>query len=134
MLQSFLLMCKEHKLRRSRNLLNRNHSAHMFLIKKKRSADAQYLLLILWSGVQKKPLAEVLQLYLKETPRQMFSCEDCEIFKRWFLRTASGSNCSELHNKSLDSYFFNLRKCLFRTFRTFISEIILKKKATDQFS
>ena len=51
----------------------------------------------------------------------MFLCEYCEIFKNSFFdRTpmvvASGSNCLESYNESLDSYLFNLRNCLFRIF------------------
>ena len=39
-------------------------------------------------------------------------------------------NCSESYNEFLDSYFFNLRKCLFRNFGTVTPETLLKKKAT----
>ena len=51
----------------------------------------------------------------------MFSGEYCEIFKeqlfyRKLLVATSGRNCSESYNEFLDSYFFNLRKCLFRIF------------------
>ena len=33
----------------------------MFLIKKRRSADAQHLLLTLWLELQKQPFADVIQ-------------------------------------------------------------------------
>ena len=51
----------------------------------------------------------------------MFSCEYCEIFKNSFfnrttLVAASESICSKSYSECLGSYFFNLQKCLFRTF------------------
>ena len=40
------------------------------------------------------------------------------------------SNCPESYHEFLNSYFFNLQKCLFRIFPTVTSESILKKRAT----
>ena len=38
------------------------------------------------------------------------------------------------YNEFLDSYYLNLPKCFLESFRTVVSETILKKKATFQFS
>ena len=40
------------------------------------------------------------------------------------------SNCPESYHEFLNSYFFNLQKCLFRIFPTVTSESILKKRPT----
>ena len=53
MLEWFLLiMCIEHTLSRSTNLLSRNHPTLCFLIKRRRSADVQYFALWLEAAVQ----------------------------------------------------------------------------------
>ena len=62
MLEWFLLiLCKEHTLTRSTNLVSTKPCDIMFLIKKRRSADAQYLLSNLVLEVQKQLFADFLQ-------------------------------------------------------------------------
>ena len=48
---------------------------------------------------------------------------------------ASGSNCSESYDEFLDSYFFNLPKCLFRSFPdSHFWKPYLRKKELSSFS
>ena len=70
-----------------------------------------------WSHFLKNLQAEDLQLYLKSTPAQMFSCEVCKIFAK-FLRKPFYTE----HLRWLRLYFF--KTVIQQTFRNLVRRII----------
>ena len=47
----------------------------------------------LWQSLFFNKVAGLLQLYWKQTPTQVFSCEYCEIFKKSYFKATSANGC-----------------------------------------
>ena len=96
-----LIMCKEHTLSGSTNLVCRKHPTLCFWY-------AKYLLLTSWLNVQKQPFATFTlwtAALLKGDSDTGVLYEYCKMFRYSFFIE---------HLWWLDIYFSNLRKCFFR--------------------
>ena len=83
----------------------------MFLIKKRSSADAHYLLPTVWLEVQKQPLADVLENILKnfDTFQEIICVEVIDFRPTTFLKSISSTSVS-FCKTSVNGCFWNSMK------------------------